>query len=115
MTPTVQDIAEALRLMGMPSHRLGDVREHAHAGMKWAQYVIAHACTIAKLRIATESAETLRKEAALLLQNSEGCAQNHYGHDCNLYGMPQWLADSRERITGAASTLAQIKDTTHAQ
>jgi len=40
----------------------------------------------------------LRKEAAILLQNAEGCAVSHYGHDPELHGMPSWLADSRHRI-----------------
>ena len=55
-----------------------------------------------------EAAETLRKEAFLLLQNSEGCALNHYGNDHELFGMPGWLADSRQRIEGAAAALATL-------
>lgn len=52
------------------------------------------------------AAETLRKEAFLLLQNSEGCALNHYGHDAELFGMPGWLVDSRARIEAAAKALS---------
>jgi len=50
--------------------------------------------------------EVLRKETALLLQNAEGCAANHYGNDPAIHGMPQWIADCRERISQA---LAAIK------
>ncbi|EQB03876.1 hypothetical protein [Sphingobium sp. HDIP04] len=52
------------------------------------------------------AADTLRKEAFLLLQNSEGCALNHYGHDAELFGMPGWLVDSRARIEAAAKALS---------
>ena len=53
------------------------------------------------------AAEVLRKEAAILLQNAEGCAVSHYGHDPELHGMPSWLADSRHRIEEAARALQE--------
>ena len=43
----------------------------------------------------------MRREAVLLLNNSEGCAANHYGSDCQHLGMPQWLIDSRRNIEQA--------------
>ena len=60
-----------------------------------------------KARIAEleRAGETLRREAFLQLQNSEGCAANHYGGDCNQFGMPQWLIDSRFRIETAATVI----------
>ena len=58
-----------------------------------------------------QAAEALRKEAFLLLQNSEGCARSHYGHDSELFGMPGWLADSRARIEDASATMATLSRT----
>jgi hypothetical protein len=43
----------------------------------------------------------LRREAFMLLQNSEGCATNHYGGDSAQFGMPGWLRDSREIVENA--------------
>ena len=54
-----------------------------------------------------EALETLRKETALLLQNAEGCAANHYGNDIEIHGMPGWIADCRYRIATALSTLRE--------
>lgn len=60
----------------------------------------------AKIERLEGAAKTLGTEAALLLQNSEGCAQNHYGNDCEQFGMPQWLVDSRARIEAARNSLS---------
>lgn len=51
--------------------------------------------------------KTLRMEAFMLLQNSEGCATNHYGGDSAQFGMPQWLRDSRQRVETAARALLE--------
>lgn len=40
-----------------------------------------------------EVVERLLVAAKLLYANSVGCAQNHYGEDFGLHGMPGWLAD----------------------
>lgn len=50
--------------------------------------------------------EALRKTAALLQQNAEGCAANHYGHDLELHGLPGWLTDTKTSIDKAAAVLA---------
>lgn len=43
----------------------------------------------------------LRKWAAVLYQNSVGCAQNHYGHDFAQQGTPGWLVDASAAIHAA--------------
>ena len=45
------------------------------------------------------------KTAELLLQNSIGCAVNHYGADFQLHGMPGWLADAERQIKDARARL----------
>jgi hypothetical protein len=53
--------------------------------------------------------ETLRKlliSAKLLQQNSEGCAANHYGSDCETFGLPGWLADTKKDIEAAEVLLS---------
>lgn len=52
-----------------------------------------------------EALESAVREASLLHQNSAACAQNHYGEDFAQFGMPQWLADSAERIALARKAL----------
>lgn len=49
--------------------------------------------------------EDLRKSAALLQQNAEGCAVNHYGADFAVHGMPGWLADTAASIARATAAL----------
>lgn len=49
-----------------------------------------------------EALERLRKTAALLQQNAEGCAANHYGEDFQIHGMPGWLTDTAADIARAA-------------
>lgn len=54
--------------------------------------------------------ERLRKSAALLQQNAEGCAVNHYGEDFSLFGMPGWLADTRSDIEAAIAALSHRQE-----
>lgn len=56
----------------------------------------------AKLAKAVEALEKLRKSAALLQQNAEGCAVNHYGDDFHIHGMPCWLTDTAADIAAVA-------------
>lgn len=49
----------------------------------------------------------LRKTAALLQQNAEGCAVNHYGSDIELNGLPGWLADTQKSIQNALAVIAK--------
>lgn len=53
--------------------------------------------------------EELRQAAALLQQNAEGCAINHYGEDFEIHGMPGWLADTAAVIEKARVTLAKAR------
>lgn len=55
-----------------------------------------------------DALETLRREALLHLNNSIGCAINHYGDDHQEHGLPQWIADSQLRIRDALSGLAPV-------
>ena len=50
-----------------------------------------------------DALEDLRKSAALLQQNAEGCAVNHYGEDFAIHGLPGWLADTQASISRAAA------------
>ncbi|WP_395443622.1 hypothetical protein [Caulobacter sp. UC70_42] len=50
-----------------------------------------------------DAMKALRSHAVTLLQNSEGCAANHYGEDYQLFGMPGWLADARAVVERATS------------
>lgn len=60
----------------------------------------------ADLAEALEALRTLRKSAALLQQNAEGCAMEHYGAQLE-HGLPGWLADTEKDIASAASLLAK--------
>lgn len=51
------------------------------------------------------AAKTLRTEALLHLNNSIGCALDHYGVDPAEQGLPQWIADSQQRIKEACDAL----------
>lgn len=57
-----------------------------------------------------EALTKLRFSAAVLLQNAEGCAVNHYGADYNLHGEPGWMADCRHPIENALLVLSKIKE-----
>lgn len=49
-----------------------------------------------------EDLKRIRASMALLQQNAEGCALNHYGEDSEEYGMPGWLFDTEadlDRLT----------------
>lgn len=59
----------------------------------------------ARERELVEALESAVHEASLLLQNSEGCAANHYGGDHEAFGMPGWLTDCRDRIAAARAAL----------
>lgn len=52
-----------------------------------------------------EALGKLRTTAALLQQNSEGCAVEHHGHDFQEFGMPGWLADTQADIEAARTAL----------
>jgi len=58
-----------------------------------------------------EAFQKLRTTAVLLLNNSEGCAANHYGGDMQVFGMPQWLVDCRADIELATSLIASAAPT----
>ena len=49
----------------------------------------------------------IRTSMALLQQNSEGCAQNHYGDDATLHGMPGWLIDTKADLDAFTDYLAK--------
>lgn len=51
----------------------------------------------------------LRKTAALLQQNAEGCVANHYAQDFEVQGMPGWLADTAAVIQKTAAALSAAK------
>jgi hypothetical protein len=53
--------------------------------------------------------DRLRLAARVLLQNSEGCALEHYGHDYGLLGMPGWLADCERDIKQAEAVLSHLR------
>lgn len=94
------DIVERLMALCNPaSERMSEfdrINAFVSAGIDAAQYVT-------RLRGELES---LRKTAALLQQNAEGCAANHYSHDLELHGLPGWLTDTKTSIDKAAALLA---------
>lgn len=49
----------------------------------------------------------IRTSMALLQQNSEGCAQNHYGDDAAVHGMPGWLIDTKADLDAFTDILAR--------
>lgn len=53
----------------------------------------------------------IRTSMALLQQNAEGCATNHYGNDHELFGLPGWLADTRADLDRLTATLASPSQT----
>jgi Lar family restriction alleviation protein len=71
---------------------------------------LEHALAV-KPVVDSEVAEVLRElrsTAAMLQQNSEGCAANHHGGDFNEFGMPGWLVDTQTSIDRAAALLAKL-------
>lgn len=62
-------------------------------------------CVAARIKQLEDALKSLRLTANVLLQNSEGCAVNHYGEDYYLHGEPGWLRDSRLCIEAAEAAL----------
>lgn len=81
---------EKQRLYGLPHRLVSDLSE-AKAEIERLRGALTH----------------LRLTAALLLQNAEGCAVNHYGEDFQTHGMPGWLADCKRDIDAAVAALSQ--------
>ena len=54
----------------------------------------------------TKALEKSLKIGRLLLQNSIGCAVNHYGSDREIHGLPGWLADTEKHLVECASALS---------
>jgi len=44
-----------------------------------------------------------------LQQNAIGCATNHHGHDCELNGLPGWLADTKKDIDAAEDAILAMQ------
>lgn len=53
-----------------------------------------------------EPMRRLLLSARILLQNAKGCAQNHYGNDTELNGLPGWLADCENDIAAGEIELS---------
>jgi capsid protein len=105
VTQADRDAAQALCASGW-THAIEAFARHRTAAEA------ANAATVAEL---VEALERLRRSAALLQQNSEGCAQNHYGEDFNLFGMPGFLVDTAADIAAASAILARAKATEQVQ
>tara|TARA_R100001132_G_C3272385_1_gene94387 strand:- start:2658 stop:3029 length:372 start_codon:yes stop_codon:yes gene_type:complete len=58
-----------------------------------------------EVKALVEALERLRKSAALLQQNAEGCAMDHYGAQIE-HGLPGWLVDTANDIAVARKALA---------
>lgn len=67
-----------------------------------AEDLMREAATMIETLSRAPSDEELLKTAQLLLQNAEGCAVNHYGHDFETMGCPGWLKDAKAVIEAAA-------------
>ena len=52
-----------------------------------------------------EAIARLLTAAKLLQQHAVGCATNHHGHDCELNGLPGWLADTKNNIDAAEDAI----------
>ena len=66
------------------------------ADMRRRQRVPRLEAEVLRLR---EALEDLRKSAAMLQQNAEGC----YGEEFAIHGLPGWLADTKASISRAAA------------
>jgi hypothetical protein len=62
-------------------------------------------CVAKRITQLEDALRSLRMTARVLLQNSEGCAVNHYGEDYYLHVEPGWLKDCRKSIEAAESEL----------
>lgn len=56
--------------------------------------------------ISRDALTRIRTSMVLLQQNSEGCAQNHYGEDFDMYGMPGWLIDTAGDVAALTEALS---------
>lgn len=56
-----------------------------------------------------EALRKLRLTARVLLQNSDGCAVNHYGRDYIAHGRPGWLADCEKDIERAEAAISKLE------
>lgn len=66
-----------------------------------------HATPSQRLDAATvERLTRIRTSMALLQQNSEGCALNHYGSDAETHDLPGWLADTKRDLEALTDLLA---------
>ncbi len=65
----------------------------------------ARDAALSRVRELEEGLTRLITSASLLQQNSEGCATNHHGHDCEIHGLPGWLRDTQIDIESARALL----------
>ncbi len=56
-----------------------------------------------------ERLSRIRTSMAMLQQNAEGCAMNHYGGDHELFGMPGWLADTGKDLADLTAILSLLR------
>ena len=56
-----------------------------------------------------EAIARLLTAAKLLQQNAAGCAIYHHGHDCEMNGLPGWLADTKKDIDAAEDAILAMQ------
>ena len=56
-----------------------------------------------------EAIARLLTAAKLLQQNAVGCTTNHYGYDCEMNGLPGWLADTKKDIDAAEDAILAMQ------
>jgi hypothetical protein len=62
------------------------------------------AAEIERLRAALAA---LLVSSKMLLENSHGCAINHYGEDYSIHGCPGWLSDCQRDVEAADKVLSK--------
>jgi hypothetical protein len=108
-TPPAEPVVEALR------NDIRDIVRKFEFGSAIAEYVADEIMKLPALatKPAVKDDETVVEAAhkalvagKMLLENSIGCAVNHYGDDYYIHGEPGWLADCRKDLEALEAALA---------
>lgn len=72
------------------------------------QFMLAASPPAPASQVLTEELKRIRISMALLQQNAEGCAINHYKQDFDQQGMPGWLRDTQKDLEALTTILSRL-------
>lgn len=94
--------------MDMAGHRRAGTDPYGPNALLIVEAVNALPALLDTIERQRELLKRVRTSMALLQQNSEGCAANHYGGDHQMFGMPGWLIDTRADRDALTASVAHL-------